>query len=49
MDLMLNYQEHYELILPSAPVAPLLLVWVKDLALPGMHYTHNSNIRVAEA
>jgi RNA polymerase I-specific transcription initiation factor RRN7 len=49
MDLMLNYQEHYELIFPSAPVAPLLLVWVKDLALPGMHHILNSSIRVAEA
>jgi len=49
MDLMLNYQEHYELIFPSAPVAPLLLVWVKELALPGMHYILNSDIRVAEA
>jgi len=33
-DLMLGYREHYELVFPKLPVAPLLLVWIKDLALP---------------
>ncbi|KAK0643489.1 putative ribosomal protein [Cercophora newfieldiana] len=33
-DLMLGYREHYEMIFPKLPVASLLLIWIKDLALP---------------
>ncbi|KAK4450696.1 hypothetical protein QBC34DRAFT_459788 [Podospora aff. communis PSN243] len=33
-DLMLGYREHYELVFPKIPVAPLLLVWIRDLGLP---------------
>ncbi|KAK0619877.1 hypothetical protein B0T14DRAFT_520089 [Immersiella caudata] len=37
-DLMLGYREHYELVFPKLPIAPLLLIWIRDLALPAEVY-----------
>lgn len=34
LDLMINFEENYGLVFPKIPVGPLLLAWVKDMALP---------------
>jgi hypothetical protein len=31
---MLGYKKNYGLVFPALPVPPLLLLWLKDLALP---------------
>lgn len=33
-DLMIGYKDNYDMDFPEIPVAPLVLVWIKDLALP---------------
>lgn len=44
LEMMLSYKENHGMVFPPIPDPPLLLVWVKDLALPPDIFQHAQEI-----